>query len=106
MSSEQKNNELSLEEQLKAAEAKIAELQSHHAQSKRNRRGQAIGKDSEPGKFKPGEAAARPDFDPTEFVEKLEIYWIDGDGDRYLVKNETDRRTERDSLMVVTGSIP
>jgi hypothetical protein len=79
--------------QSEEAAASAQPKNSHHSPPKKtgknSRRGKMVGKDGEPGKFAPGRDAAPPDFDPKEFAEILDLYWLDGDGDRYLVRTKT-----------------
>jgi len=79
-----------------ATAASAQPVNAHHdppvepkQKGKSSRRGKIVGKQGEPGKFAPGKDAAPPEFDPKEFAEILDLYWLDGDGDRYFVRTKT-----------------
>lgn len=59
--------------------ASIPPNPAHHALGKSRR-----GKVDNEGNFQPGKSAL-PDFDPAEIAEKLDLYWPDGKGDKFLV---------------------
>ncbi len=62
----------------------------HEPPKKRNpRRGKVSGKEDEPAQFQPGDAAP-PEFDPAPIAEKLDIWWVDGAGDKYLIFDRED----------------
>jgi len=46
------------------------------------------GKAGKPATFKPGDAAPA-NFDPKEIAEELDLWWVDGAGDKYLIKDTT-----------------
>ncbi|MEM7696907.1 MAG: hypothetical protein AAF236_00720 [Verrucomicrobiota bacterium] len=53
---------------------------------KNPRRGRVEGKPDAPAEFKAGDAKG-PEFDAAEIAEELGLYWVDGSGDKLLVKN-------------------
>lgn len=50
----------------------------------KNPRKGKMGKD---GVFEGGKPPAVPNFDPGEIAEKLDMYWVDGDGDKFQLRN-------------------
>lgn len=81
----------------KSAPKKVAKRRpaAHHAppseavKPKNRRDGIVTGKAGEPAQLQGGEKTAAPHFNPAEVAELLDMWWIDGDGDKFLVK--TDR---------------
>lgn len=71
---------------------------AHHDLGK-SRRGKITGKPGEPAKLESGKPAV-PDFDPAEVAELLDMWWMDGDGDKFLVKNGKGGWTKWPKTMV------
>ena len=73
-------------------EAKTPPSAAHHGKPKprKNPRMGAVelsGKQDEAAKFNSKKEAAKPVFDPAEVAEELDLWWLDGDGDKFYIKN-------------------
>lgn len=65
----------------------FVEVKGKGSKKKNPRMGKIVpGKNGKPATFKPGDAAPA-NFDPKEIAEELDLWWVDGAGDKYLIKD-------------------